>query len=97
MLWVIPRGVIVCQGVVIDDRRLGLREWMLSKPFVASALLLAKLGGHASGLLVALLDGRGAVLADGVLPSYRPLLATVAWTLVCLAAALWRFQRTELG
>lgn len=174
--------VIICQGVVIDDRRLGLLEWMLSKPLSRPALLLAKFGGHASGLLVSLLllpwlvvygqlslagggvwpvgrwlgavglvgvvvsfhlvlvlllstlfDGRGAVmalplagvlgtdvlidlvprladvlpwtltrhvgavLADGVLPSARPLLATSAWTVVFLVAALWRFQHTELG
>jgi hypothetical protein len=46
--------VILAQGLLLDDQRLGLTEWMLSKPLSRPALLLAKLIGHASGLLVAI-------------------------------------------
>jgi hypothetical protein len=45
--------VILMQGVLLDDLRLGLTEWMLSKPLSRPSLVLAKLGGHLSGLLLA--------------------------------------------
>ncbi len=44
--------VILTQGVLLDDERLGLTEWLLSKPLSRPALVAAKLIGHASGLLV---------------------------------------------
>jgi ABC-type transport system involved in multi-copper enzyme maturation permease subunit len=46
--------VILASGLLLDDQRLGLLEWLLSKPLSRPALVLAKLAGHASGLLVAL-------------------------------------------
>jgi hypothetical protein len=46
--------VILSQGLLLDDQRGGLLEWLLSKPLSRPApLLLAKLSGHSSGLLVA--------------------------------------------
>jgi hypothetical protein len=45
--------VILAQGILLDDQRLGLTEWILSKPLSRPALVLAKLTGHASGLLAA--------------------------------------------
>ena len=44
--------VILTQGVLLDDQRSGMTEWLLSKPLSRPALVLAKLAGHASGLLV---------------------------------------------
>lgn len=46
--------VILAQGLLLDDQRLGLTEWLLSKPLSRPALVLAKLTGHASGLLAAI-------------------------------------------
>lgn len=46
--------VILTQGILLDEQRSGLHEWLLSKPLSRPALVLAKLAGHASGLLVAL-------------------------------------------
>lgn len=43
--------VLVCQGVLIDDRRDGLVEWLLSKPLARPALIVAKFAGHAPALL----------------------------------------------
>lgn len=45
--------VIMSQGLLLDDQRSGLVEWLLSKPLSRSALVLAKLAGHAGGLLFA--------------------------------------------
>lgn len=45
--------VILTQGVLLDDLRLGLTEWMLSKPLARPALVLAKVGGHLAGLIPA--------------------------------------------
>lgn len=45
-------AVVIAQGILIDERRLGLLEWMLSKPMSRSALLLAKFTAHAAALLV---------------------------------------------
>jgi ABC-type transport system involved in multi-copper enzyme maturation permease subunit len=44
--------VILGQGLLLDNERLGLTEWLLSKPLSRSALVLATFLGHASGLLV---------------------------------------------
>jgi ABC-type transport system involved in multi-copper enzyme maturation permease subunit len=49
--------IILCQGLLLDDQRGGLFEWVLSKPLSRPALLLAKLAGHAGGLLTALVVG----------------------------------------
>jgi ABC-type transport system involved in multi-copper enzyme maturation permease subunit len=46
--------VILGHGLLLDDQRLGLLEWLLSKPLSRPALVLAKLAGHTSGLLVGL-------------------------------------------
>lgn len=45
--------VFLTQGMVLDDQRSGTMEWLLSKPLSRDGLLLAKLGGQASGLLLA--------------------------------------------
>lgn len=45
--------VILSQGLLLDDQRSGLTEWLLSKPLSRPALVLAKLAGHAGGLLFA--------------------------------------------
>jgi ABC-type transport system involved in multi-copper enzyme maturation permease subunit len=44
--------VVLSQGLLIDERRSGVLEWMLSKPLDRTALLLAKLVGHGVALLV---------------------------------------------
>lgn len=46
--------VILAQGIVLDDRRAGITEWLLSKPLTRPALLLAKLLGQGAGLLTCL-------------------------------------------
>jgi hypothetical protein len=46
--------VILASGLLLDDQRSGLLEWLLSKPLSRPALVLAKLAGHGSGLLVGL-------------------------------------------
>jgi ABC-type transport system involved in multi-copper enzyme maturation permease subunit len=46
--------VILTQGVLLDEQRSGLHEWLLSKPLSRPALVLAKLAGHGSGLLFSL-------------------------------------------
>jgi hypothetical protein len=43
--------VILTQGLLLDDQRSGLTEWLLSKPLSRPALVVAKLVGHGSGLL----------------------------------------------
>lgn len=45
-------AVVACQGILIDERRTGLLEWMLSKPLSRGALVVAKFVGHAAALLV---------------------------------------------
>ena len=45
--------VISSQGLLLDARRAGLLERLLSKPLARPALLLAGLVGHSSGLLAA--------------------------------------------
>lgn len=47
-------SVVLAQGLLIDDRRSGLMEWVLSKPLTRPALVMAKFVGHASGVLAAL-------------------------------------------
>ena len=45
-------AVVAGQGILIDERRLGLLEWMLSKPLSRAALVIAKFAGHSAALLV---------------------------------------------
>ena len=44
--------VLLTQSIVIDERRNGVLEWLLSKPLARPALLVAKFAGQAAGLLV---------------------------------------------
>lgn len=173
--------VLLCQGLLLDERRDGVLEWLLSKPVARPAVVLAKFVGQGTGLIatvvaipwlvvhtvlsiaagelwnplhslavagilalvvafhlalvlalstltssrVAILavpivaivssDGlTGAVpdlfyvlpwslgpvasvlLAEGVLVSAWPIVATVAWTLLLLAVGATRLQRAEL-
>jgi len=46
--------VVLSQGVLVDERRSGVLEWMLSKPLERTALLAAKLVGHATALVAVL-------------------------------------------
>jgi hypothetical protein len=172
--------VLLTAGVIIDERRDGVLEWLLSKPLTRPALIAAKFVGHSVGVLVAVVlvpwvavygllslaaggpwhpghtttvaamvglflvfhlalvlaistftAGRVAVLAvplvlivgadavpavvpaafdvlpwslgrlggvylaEGVLVTAWPLVATVGWTAGLLAVAMWRLTRTE--
>ena len=44
--------VVLAQGILIDDQRSGVLEWMLSKPLGRGSLVAAKFGGQAVGLVV---------------------------------------------
>ena len=44
--------VLLTQGLIIDERRNGVLEWLLSKPLARPALIVAKFVGQAAGLLV---------------------------------------------
>ena len=44
--------VLLSQGLVIDERRNGVLEWLLSKPLARPALVMAKFTGQSAGLLV---------------------------------------------
>ncbi|MCH8562895.1 ABC transporter permease subunit [Nesterenkonia sp. YGD6] len=46
--------VVTSQGILLDEHRVGLLEWMLSKPLSRGALLAAKFVAHALALLVVL-------------------------------------------
>lgn len=46
--------VVLSQGLLVDERRSGVLEWMLSKPMERTALLAAKLVGHAIALVAVL-------------------------------------------
>ncbi len=45
--------VLATQGLLLDERRSGVIEWLLSKPLTWPALLTAKFAGHSAGLAVA--------------------------------------------
>ncbi len=45
-------AVVAGQGILIDERRTGVLEWMLSKPLSRTALVAAKFSGHGAALLV---------------------------------------------
>lgn len=173
--------VLLTQGLLLDERRNGVLEWLLSKPLTRAAVVVAKFAGHGLGLvasvvlvpwvavhlllsvaagelwsparglavmgllalvvlfhlalvlalatvtdsrvavlaipLVALVSADGVtgvaptlfevlpyslgdlasvVLAEGVLVSAWPVVATVGWTAALLAVAMWRLTRAEL-
>lgn len=44
--------VLMSQGVLIDDRRDGVLEWLLSKPLSRPGLIAAKFAGHAPALVL---------------------------------------------
>jgi len=46
--------VVLSQGLLVDERRSGVLEWMLSKPLERTALLAAKFVGHATALVAVL-------------------------------------------
>lgn len=50
---VVIGATISTQGVLLDDRRSGVMEWVLSKPLSRSALVIAKYIGQLAGTLVA--------------------------------------------
>jgi ABC-type transport system involved in multi-copper enzyme maturation permease subunit len=173
--------VLATQGLLIDERRNGVLEWLLSKPLSRPAVIVAKFTGHGLGLLLTVIvipwlvvlallsiadgslysPGRTAaaggmialvalfhlalvlllstltvsrivvlavpivavvsadgliammpqlfevlpwslggiasvMLSDGLLITGWPIAATIAWTALLLAAAAWRFERTDL-
>jgi hypothetical protein len=47
--------VLLTQGLILDERRNGVLEWLLSKPLARPALIVAKFAGHGAGLLVAVI------------------------------------------
>jgi ABC-2 type transport system permease protein len=47
--------VVLTQGVMLDERRAGTLEWVLTKPVSRTAFVLAKLAAHGLPTLVALL------------------------------------------
>ncbi len=50
---IIAVGVVLLgQGLLLDERRNGVLEWLLSKPVARPAVILAKFLGQASGLIV---------------------------------------------
>jgi hypothetical protein len=44
--------VLLSQGLVLDERRNGVLEWLLSKPLARPAVILAKFAGHGLGLVM---------------------------------------------
>jgi ABC-2 type transport system permease protein len=46
--------VLLVQGAILDERRNGVLEWLLSKPLTRRALVVAKFLGQTAGLLVTL-------------------------------------------
>ncbi len=44
--------VLLCQGLLLDERRNGVLEWLLSKPVARPSVVLAKFVGQGSGLIV---------------------------------------------
>jgi ABC-type transport system involved in multi-copper enzyme maturation permease subunit len=44
--------VVISQGVLVDELRVGVLEWMLSKPLSRGALLAAKFVAHSGAILV---------------------------------------------
>jgi ABC-type transport system involved in multi-copper enzyme maturation permease subunit len=45
--------VLLTAGLIVDERRNGVLEWLLSKPLARPALVTAKFAGNGAGLLVA--------------------------------------------
>jgi ABC-2 type transport system permease protein len=65
-------AVVLCQGIIVDEKTSGTGEWVLSKPLSRSAFLLAKLVGNGIGILTVLVGLQSLVayglvwLKDGV-------------------------------
>ncbi len=49
--------VLLTQGVILDERRNGVLEWLLSKPLTRPALIVAKFVGHGTGLVATVVAG----------------------------------------
>lgn len=49
--------VLLSQGLIIDERRNGVLEWLLSKPLARPALIVAKFSGQSAGLLLTVVAG----------------------------------------
>lgn len=88
--------VVLTQRVMLDERRSGTLEWVLTKPLSRTAFVLAKVTAHTIPVLVALIivpwTGVYAVLStqvDGVWPpgSFLPVVGLAA-LLVVFAVAL---------
>lgn len=86
-------AAILGQGVLIDDRRSGVMEWVLSKPLSRTALISSKFIGLTSGVLVSVVTipwiGVGIVFSIA-----RGSIWPVGWWLVAvlLIALLVMFQ-----
>lgn len=70
--------VVLTQGVMLDERRSGTLEWVLTKPVSRTAFVLAKLAAHGVGVLVVLvvvpwagLYGQLSAQVDGTWPLGR--------------------------
>ncbi len=70
--------VVLTQGVMLDERRTGTLQWVLTKPVSRTAFVLAKIAAHTIAVLIALIvvpwTGVYAVLStqvDGVWPAGR--------------------------
>jgi ABC-2 type transport system permease protein len=59
-------AVILVQDAIIGERRMGVTEWLLSRPVSRSAYVLSKLLAHGWGILVILVSLQG-VIAYGLL------------------------------
>jgi ABC-2 type transport system permease protein len=44
-------AIVLCQGMIVDEKTSGTGEWVLSKPLSRPAFLLAKLVGNGIGIL----------------------------------------------
>jgi ABC-2 type transport system permease protein len=54
-------AIVLCQGMVVDEKTSGTGEWVLSKPLSRPAFLLAKLVGNGLGILAVLVFLQSAV------------------------------------
>jgi ABC-2 type transport system permease protein len=59
-------AIILCQGMIVDEKISGTGEWVLSKPLSRPAFLLAKLIGNGMGIL-AILVGLQSLVAYGLI------------------------------
>jgi len=59
-------AILLCQGMIVDEKISGTGEWVLSKPLSRPAFLLAKLIGNGAGIL-AVLVGLQSLVAYGLI------------------------------